>query len=172
MNDMSPREKYMVLGAAVFVGIVLCYIFIVSPQLSELEKLERVIPLKEKEIETCQELIAEYKQLKVVLDKQKKKIGDRGSSGFMQSYLDAEASALNITVASMVPKSIDVDEEFTEQQVDLKLERLTLNSLVSFLYKLKTSDKLLTVKNIRIKRRYDDHSLSDVSLLISTLTEK
>lgn len=167
--NLAPREKIMVIAGAAFLFIIFVFFGIIGPKLDNLDDLKIKVPKREKEVAESKLLIEDYYRLKQSLDNYKRKISDRGNEPFMQSYLESEAAGLGLNIASMVPKSVDLNDEYREDQVEIKLERITLDSLISFLYTVENSPKMLSIKNIRIKRRYDDHSLSDVTMTISTL---
>jgi len=170
--NLAPREKIMVSAGAIVLFVLFLYFGIIGPKLDRLDELKRLIPLKEKQIDELKENIQDYYRLKQLLDEQKQKIDSRGSEPFMQSYLESEAAALDLLIASMVPKSIEVNEMYREDQVEIKLDAITLDSLVTFLHRIENSPSLLTIKNLRIKRRYDDQTLSDITTTISTLVAK
>lgn len=172
MNDLAPREKIFIASGAIILIALLTYFAIILPQQKKLVKYKRLIPIKESQIKECSQLIAEYNQLNGMLNRQKQLIERQGNASFMQSYLEQVASTLDLTIGSMIPKTIDLNDEYNENQVEIKLERISLDSLIIFLHKLENSKKLLAIKRLRIKRRYDNHSLSDVRMTISTLSLK
>ncbi|MFC1854133.1 type II secretion system protein GspM [candidate division CSSED10-310 bacterium] len=169
---LAQREKIFIISGSILLAVMLIYMGFVEPYMERLQKLQQLIPKKEAQIKECQAMVGEYSKLKQILDEHKKRISENDSASFMQSYLESEASALSLTIASMVPKSHDLNDIYREDQVEIKLERITLDALVSFLHRIENSKRFLSIHNLRIKRRYDDHTQSDVTVNISTLIKK
>ncbi|MBN2383800.1 type II secretion system protein M [bacterium] len=170
--NLAPRERNTVICGAVLLLMLLLYFGIIEPKQARLEELKDRIPLKEQQIVELKNNIQDYYRLKQLLDEQKQKIDKRGNEPFMQSYLESEAAALDMIIASMVPKNVDLDDTYREDQIELKLESITLDTVVKFLYRIENSPKMLTVKNVRLKRRYDDKTRIDATLTITTLIVK
>jgi len=169
--NLQLREKIFVTVGVILLVLVMGYLLLIEPQIKRQEDLQYLIPKKESQIAECKLMIAEYYRMKGILDDQKTKIEDQESTQ-IQSFLDTLATELEITIASMVPKVVDLNDEYQEYQVEIKIDRIKLDHLIKFLFRLENTDKMLTIKTIRIKRRYDDHTLSDVIMIISTLILK
>jgi general secretion pathway protein M len=67
----------------------------------------------------------------------------------------------------MRPQPVAVKDEFKEESVEIKLEKIALDQLVRILYQIDTADAFLQVKNLRLKIRFDNKAQLDAVLTIS-----
>ena len=85
--------------------------------------------------------------------------------------LEAKARELNLqdNIASMKPFTTQLDSGLVESSVEIRLEKLALRGLVEFLQRVEGRGSLVATRRLRVKSRFDDPQLLDVSILVSTL---
>ena len=72
----------------------------------------------------------------------------------------------------MKPKKIPLNESYDENLVEVQMENISLTELVDFIHKIESSGHLLKVKRLRVKTRYDDRNLLNVTLQVTTYKKK
>jgi general secretion pathway protein M len=68
----------------------------------------------------------------------------------------------------MRPQPSSVQDTVRENSVEIKLEKIRLDQLIRLLYAIDSTDACLQVKNLRVKTRFDDRTLLDAVLTISS----
>jgi len=71
--------------------------------------------------------------------------------------------------ASMKQQELPLDENYYERIVQIRLESLTLEQLVDLLQKLESSEVLVKVKSLHIKKNLTNANLLDSIIEISNL---
>jgi len=91
--------------------------------------------------------------------------------GPLFSYVEklTDQAGVRDNLLSMRPQQSTQQGEYRQQQVELRLEKLSLSQLVQFLYAIEYSAQGVQIKSMRIKRRFEDHSSLDVNLSIFSL---
>jgi hypothetical protein len=59
-----------------------------------------------------------------------------------------------------------------EEEADVYIEKVTMNEMVNFFYRIKNAPMVLTVKKITIKKSFENPELLNVSLILSFLKSK
>jgi len=90
------------------------------------------------------------------------------------SFIEDLANKQNIreNIGSVKPKTIPLNDDYDESIVELKVDNVSLSELVDFIYKIENSGHLLKVKRLRIKTRYDNRDLLNVTLQVTTYKRK
>ena len=81
----------------------------------------------------------------------------------------AEKSGIKDRIENIKERAATPSELFDEVAVDVRITKVTVPQLVDFLYNIEQHPQLfLKVKQIQVKRRYDNRQLLDVSFQAST----
>jgi len=81
----------------------------------------------------------------------------------------ASQSGIKENVDSIKERATVPSEIYDEATVDVRISRVTLEQLVDFLYKIESDkSRVLRIKQIQMKPRYDNKKLIDVSFQVST----
>jgi hypothetical protein len=59
-----------------------------------------------------------------------------------------------------------------EEEADVYIEKVTMNEMVNFLYRIKNAPMVLTVKKVTIKKSFENPELLNISLILSFLLSK
>jgi general secretion pathway protein M len=94
----------------------------------------------------------------------------KGENFSLFSFVEAitAQAATKENLVYMRPQPVSVQEDFKEESVEIKLERIRLDQLVRLLYEIDAANAYLQVKNLRIKTRFDDQSQLNAVLTISS----
>ncbi len=171
--NLSQREQRVLIGAgAVFVLLILY--LTVDSVLQGYDRLETKIAKTRKEVENLTQLREEYMEAHKQLEEVKTKL-DRMEKGFsMLSFIEDLANKQNIreNIGSVKPKELPLNDDYNESIVELKMDNVTLPDLVDFIYKIENSGHLLKVKRLRIKTRFDNRDLLNVTMQVTTYKRK
>lgn len=166
---MSPREQTMalVVAAALLLLIIVLPTTIASSRIS---KLEREVSEGGKQFREVVHAIESYDQKKGQLAQLQQVL----AGGFDQSLsttLEALADQTGIKdkIDSLKEKAVAPSDMFEEASVDVRLKRVTLGQLLDFLYAIEHHpEKILRLKGLSIKPRFDNKQELDVSFSVST----
>ena len=171
--NLSQREQRVLIGAGAFLVVMILY-FGVDSIVQRYDKLESRIATKRGEIEKITRLRAQYMEAHKQLAEIKAKL-DQMERGFsVLSFIEDLAKKQNIreNIGSVKPKKIPLNDDYDENIVELKMDNVSLSELVDFIYKVENSGHLLKVKRLRIKTRYDNRDLLNVTMQVTTYKRK
>jgi len=171
--NLSQREQRVLLGAGILFVLMLLYLGVDSI-LDRYQKLEDKIVTKRGEVEKIARLRTQYMEAHRQLEEIKAKL-DQMERGFsVLSFIEDLANKENIreNIGSVKPKKIPLNDTYDENIVELKIDNVSLSELVDFIYKVENSGQLLKVKRLRIKTRYDNRDLLNVTLQVTTYKKK
>jgi general secretion pathway protein M len=166
---LQPREQIM---AMVVTGIVLILVIIMPISLanSRISKLEKDISTSREQINDVAREIGDYNSEKSRLNAVESQLRsgfDTSISTTIESL--ASQSGIKENVESLKEKPLAPSDIFDEASVDVKIARITLEQLVDFLYKVEgEKGRVLRVKQLQTKPRYDNRKLLDASFQVST----
>lgn len=171
--NLSQREQRVVLGAGALFVLMLLYLGVDSV-LDSYQKLEDKIVAKRGEVEKIARLRTQYIEAHRQLEEIKTKL-DQMERGFsVLSFIEDLANKENIRekIGSVKPKKIPLNDTYDENIVELNIDNVSLRELVDFIYQVENSGQLLKVKRLRIKTRYDNRDLLNVTLQVTTYKKK
>ncbi len=170
---LSRRERNVLIGAAAFLLVLGLYL-LVDSSVQRYHLLEKKIVTKKAEIRQISRLRAEYLEAHRQLANIKKQL-DRGKKGFsILSFIEDLAKKENMreNIGSVKPKKMPLNDAYEEHLVEIHMENVSLPDLVDFIYRIEHSGHLLKVKRLRIKTRYDNRDLLNVTLQVTTYVKK
>jgi general secretion pathway protein M len=171
---LSSREKIMVSVAALFVVSALIYGILLRPAMEKGKRLRGMAVRKQAELTRFVELSSRYQELETALSRLENRVSNRKGGTSLLADLEAKAKELNLqdNIASMKPFTTQLDTGLVESSVEMRLEKLSLRGLVDLLQRVEGSGSLAVTRKLRVKSRFDDPQLLDVSILVSTLEPK
>lgn len=167
MRNLSTREKIILAIGAIFCIVALIYVALVAPYTSRIELLERKINAGQRQLEQVKAMEQEYTSLA----RQIKRISssDQDVSGlfsFVENQVQQVAGRDKLN--SMRPIAPVRHGDLVEEGLEVKIERITLRQIVDLLQRLEQSKRPLRIKSLDLKVRFENKSLLDASLTIST----
>jgi len=168
MIRINPREKRALVAGGCAVAALLIYLLVVSPYMNAMERWDRRIDVKSKELEEVLALQEEFVRLK----EKARLLEDmvRSGPGFsLLSFLESLATKNKIKnqIAYMKPLTTPGNERYRESSVEMKVEGVTLKQLVDYLYQVEQSRQPIRIKRINIAKKKEEAYL-DVTLQAST----
>ncbi len=166
MITLAKRERYFVIGAACCIGIFLLFKLLISPFFDNRARMQSGVKAKEVELREMIELSAEYEAYKGDSQGIEQSLARRRSGFSLFAFLDEAANKADVKkyIKSMDPSTSKSTGPFKESMVEMKLEAVTLNQLVEYLYRIESSEDLIGIKRISIKQNGKQDGYLDVVL--------
>lgn len=167
IRNLSTREK-MILGAGiVFCVAVLLYVGVIAPYTSKMQGLERKISAGQAQLEQVTVLQQEYQSLAQQIKQISTDQQDvSGLFSFVENQVQQVAGRDKLT--SMRPVAPIRHNNMVEEGLEVRIERISLRQAVDLLQRLEQSQRPLRVKGLDLRVRFENKSLFDASLTIST----
>ena len=170
-SKLSVRERWLVLGAAVFVGLALLFAIIVNPLMDKKQRYIRMAQDKRQDLAQFSEFASEYRSLQASLAEIKKKVASDSSDMSLLAAMESSARKLGMAdrIASMKPFTSELESGMVQSSVEMRVEKVDLKGLVQFIEAIETGPNMAVTTRLRIKTRFDDPALLDTTLLVTTL---
>jgi type II secretory pathway component PulM len=166
---LSPREQRLVAIFGGLLGVVLIWSLVISPFLGGRAAMQREITGLRSELGELEGLARQIRQLQSDAPSGRKGGATaRATADFsLLSFVEkaAAASLRPESIASMSPGRRALDGGRQETTVELKLSSATLGELVALLRAIETEASPVYVKQFSVRKRYDDASRFDVTLV-------
>jgi general secretion pathway protein M len=168
---MSPRERWLVAGAILFVGIAILYGFVIQPLVDNERSYQTRAQRKLEALTEFRDLAKEYRELEFTLKQLEERALDGDSQGSLLAVMESEAKKLGLAdkIASMKPFTTELDSGVVQSSVEMRVEKVDLKGLVDLLERLEKGKQSAVTSRLRIKTRFDDPTLLDATVMVSTL---
>ena len=167
MKNLSLREKQILIGGGSVVLVLLLVFGLVVPLAEMLGGMDARLVKKQRQVEEARLVQADIIKVKTQLAQLEKKLdGKQGSSLFALVENSSDQLGIRDNLVSMRPQSPSLREGFRIEAVDLRLEKIRFDQLVSLLKAFDSADALLNVRQLKVKKRFDDPTLVDVNLQV------
>ncbi len=173
-SKLSARERWLVLGAAVFVGSVLLFAVIINPAMEKKQRYLRMAQDKRQDLAQFREFASEYRSLQSSLVEIERKVAASSSDMSLLAAMESNARKLGLAdrIASMKPFTSELESGMVQSSVEMRMEKVDLKGLVKFIEAIETGQQLAVTSRLRIKTRFDDPALLDTTLLVTTLESR
>jgi len=168
VDNLDAREKGVLVGGALFVLCFLILQFVILPFLDARTNLETSIERKRKELVKIKQLQKEYRTLRVQEGGIRVKISQRSPGFTLFTFLDKQATKAQVKkeIKYMKPSVQEGDNSLDESMVEMKLQRITLQSLVTFIQLIESEEKVVSIRRISIQESGNEQGYLDVILQI------
>jgi general secretion pathway protein M len=167
----NRREKYLVSAGLAGILVFLILQLLVFPHYEKQDRLSQMVRAKQKTLEDIRQLKAEYETLRVRTDWSKSRIDQRDRGFTLFSFLDelAGKAGLKQNITYMKPSTtIQKNNPLKISQVEMKLQAITVDQLVSYLHMVETSANMVTVKRMSVTREGKQEGSISVVLQVET----
>ena len=166
---MSPREQTFALVGAIIV-VVLVVILPVYVASNRISRLEQDLVQGRRQFRDVMRTIDAYNGHRVELaGLQQTLAGGYDSSISTTIESIAEKNNMKDQIDSLKAKATAPSDLFEESAVDVRIRRVELKPLIDFLYAIENDpEKMLRIKTLNMKPRFDSKKLVDVSFTVST----
>ena len=163
MIRLARREKLLATGLVIFMASWFLFTVAVRPALARIETLGRVIPENQQELEKVRAISKKYILLSSRLDSLHTNIASQKETIELLPFLESliEECGLAKNLDTMKRDILQIDSNYSETIVEVRLESLSLGELVDFLHKIESSQVRARTKSIFIKRNMANKNLLD-----------
>lgn len=165
---LSQREKWIIGGGLLILGIVFVWFALLSPYLSTMSKLDRRVAAMERNLIDSSQMAEEIELLRTQLAAAgKRKQGRRPLFSKVEGL--TEQTGVREQLLSMRPQPATVQGDFRQQLVEIRLEKISLAQLVRLLHAIEYRSGGVQVKSMRVKPRFEDRAALDVNMVLMSL---
>jgi general secretion pathway protein M len=165
---LSTREIAVVAIGAVVVVFMASWLLVIEPVGEKLALLDRKLTEQLRSMEKMQRLTANFARLEKQITATEQRL-KRSKNFSILSHLEGQAKQGQVKqhIVQMKPLSGQSTRFYKENVVEIKMEKIPLDQLVRYLYKVENSPELLRIKELRIKPRFDNKNLMDARFKVS-----
>jgi len=166
-EDLSARERILVLAAGALLTIGVLYAGVVMPAVAASDRAEQRRYSAEQQLSAMTRLRAEFDDVHHRLTAVEDRIRT-GPKGNLRTTLESLARQALVKVESMEPQASPANETYRENKVEVELKGVTLSQSVNYLHQIESAQQVLSVKSLRIRTRADNPELLDVTFTVSS----
>ncbi len=162
--NLKLREKQVVIIAFACIAMLIAFQVVMRPALNRKNDLKRVVPQKKLILSELQAKSSDYNSLKQKLEQIRSKIESQQKDRKILSSLEQiqKDCGLTTNVANITPSTMKITDEYEKTSVEIKYNKVTLAQITQFLQKVETSDLLIGIKSMEIKRGVQNPALLDI----------
>jgi general secretion pathway protein M len=167
---LARRERYFVSGAALFIAIFFIFQFLISPFFETRRKIKRGVRAKQAGLEEIVKLSSEYNRYRKGSQGIKQILADRRKGFTLFSFLEKTARDAGVknSIKYMKPSVSTGSGPYKESLVEMKLEAVTLEQLSGYLWRVESTDSVVSIKRISIKENSNKTGRLDAILQVLT----
>lgn len=170
---LAKREKYFVSIAACLIALFLLFQFIISPFFEKRDRLRKGIIKQEQDLKELSVLIAEYYNHKQSSQDIDKILSQRKKDFTLSSFLEKATRETQIDkyIKNLKRSSSKGTGPYEEPMVEAKLEGITVDQLIRYLYKIEDPDNLIFIKRISITDNKKEEGYLDSVIQVMTFQQ-
>ncbi len=169
IKTLNQRERYMVIGGGVLLGLVLVVFILILPYQNAMERFERKIITRQAQLAEVRQLQADYLQLRQQSSRLKRMM-DQGGKVPPLTFLEETARTIGGRENLLLMRPLGSVDQGSLQidTIEFKLERLTLEQVVRLLREIEQAQPPMRVDRLLVKQRFDDATQLDMTTTVST----
>ncbi len=171
LKKLNKRERYIIYGAACILGLLVVFQLIVNPFFAKRNQMKKNLQAKMVMLEEMQQWQAEFEALKKNTQISKSRFARRSQGFRLFSFLDqmAKQAGIKDRVTYMKPSPAQKSGEYRISRVEMKLDAITLDQLVTYLHGVETSENMVDVKKLSITKKDKQQGLISVVMQVETI---
>ena len=168
---LTQREKQIVLGGIVLLGLLAVFQVFVRPALNRIRTLERVVAEKQQNLDNLKTQSDEYIALRNRLEKLRLAIAT-GQDKKILSFIESAQKECGLMqrVTSMTPTTTAINDIYEKTYVEVKYGAVTLEQIIQLLSKIEFSDLPLGIRTLEIKRGVQNPALLDAAIQLVSVS--
>ena len=174
VDSLDEREKRVLLGGGIFLLCFFVLQLVILPLWEVRSGLLTSIERKSSELEKIEQLQDEYQQLKLQEGGIEARIAGRSPGFTLFTFLDKQATKTQVKkqIKYMKPSTEERDGNLQESMVEMKLQKITLKSLVSYIRLVESEKNVVSIRRVSIQQSGNEQGYLDVILQITTFELK
>ncbi len=163
------RRQLIVIGAAVLVLLAVVQ-WLVRPVLNRRQKMAMSIQLTEQRLQELLNLEKTYRQALADNARVVKDLSERQKGFTLFAFMESLASrdGLKNQIEYMRPSVKSLSEVHQQEQVEMRLNGVTMASLVPYLYHIETAPEQVRINRLTIRPQQKNPSLLEVNMVVVT----
>ncbi|MBU1565929.1 MAG: type II secretion system protein M [Proteobacteria bacterium] len=174
IGSLTTREGWVLSCGLVFTICFLIFQFVAVPFIEARNNLSLSIEQKKKELVKVRELQQEYRNLKKAEGDVQAKIAAREPGFALFTFIDRQAEKAKVKkqISYIKPSTGAAEQSFHETSIEMKLQQITLESLVNFLLLVESEKDVVFIRRISIQENGNGQGYLDSILQIVTFEKK
>lgn len=167
---LASREKYFVSLAAFFIAIFFLFQFLILPFFETRSRIQRGVRAKEDGLQEMVRMSSEYHRYRKGSQGIKQILATRKKGFTLFSFLENTAGDAGVKayIKYMKPSISKGPGPYKESLVEMKLEAVTLQQLVGYIYRIESPNNVVSIKRISIKENNKKSGSLDAILQVLT----
>lgn len=163
------RKQILLIAGSVMV-LFLASQLVVRPLLKKKEKLAKNIERSEKRLQELVDLEKLYLDMKAENSRVEKDLQQRKQDFTLFAFLEGLASrdGLKRQIEFMRPSVKQLSDMHQEEQVEMRLKGVSLESLIPYLYHIETAPEKVAISRLTIRPQQRNRSELEVNLVVVT----
>jgi hypothetical protein len=164
---------YMASACGLLLIALLYYGLIISPAMSERKKLISRIADRGSDLQQMKALKNEWESFQGMRKEAEQRLARKGQSFTLLSFLETISRAVGVDkkIQYMKPLSLPHEEgDLRPEGIEMSLDQMNMKELVTFLYRIEYSGKLLHIKRIKIQKSSKDRTIK-VTLQVTSYSK-
>ncbi|KPL25657.1 MAG: hypothetical protein AMJ75_00070 [Phycisphaerae bacterium SM1_79] len=165
---LTQREKQFAVGGAAFLGVIIAFQTLIRPAVGRVRTLRRVVAEKRETLDELHAKSEEYDALRSQLERIRLTIEHQQTDRQMLSFIERvqKDCGLMQKVIYMTPTTTAISDMYEKTNVEVKFGAVTLNEIIQFLVKIESSELLVGVSSLDVKRGVRNPELLDAVIQV------
>lgn len=175
MNNLTSREKQIVVGGGILAIIFICIQFIYLPAYDNNAALTQALSAEQRSFQRIKALEKEYRTMSPDNSGTDKLIKARAKGFTLFSYLDRQASQSGVKehIDYMKPQTRELENQsYSLAVVKLKLKKLAFKDLVRFINKVESPGKGIHIVSLSLTKSGKEGRYLDAVIEAQTVMTK
>ena len=170
MITLAKREKNFVIGAVCFLIIFFLFKSFIIPFFEKKDRMQKGIITRKNDLEEMIRLSGEYEAYQGDSQGIEQVLARRRRGFTLRTFLQQKASEAGVIIGSEESRSRETGQ-FIESTMEVRLEAVTIRQLKEYLYRIESSEDLVSVPRISIRQNKKEPGYHDVTLRALTFEE-
>lgn len=163
MIQLTRRERQLAIGLTAVIVLWGLYALAIKPTRARIRTLQRVIPEKQAELRQLQAISTEYLALQKRSREWQTRLASQSHDFQLTTFLETVIERHKLTghVVTMQPDTLQPQAGYSEVIVTLELQDISLKQLIDFLVAVESSDAVVQVGSLHIRKDTTNELLLD-----------
>jgi general secretion pathway protein M len=167
-QQLTPRERIIMLIGGIVIGLSLFLVLVVDPLLSILDRLERQTARKQKDLYELALVSREYAVKQDRLTKAENRLPPANGRFSLLTFMEEATTSARVRdrITGMQPQVQTLPQGYEETAVDLRLDGVKLPELLALLAAIDQAPYDLHVRHLKIHPKFDSPVNLDATLRV------
>ena len=170
--NLNKREKLAVYAAGVFIAFFIFVQFIISPVFEKRNELRGRLAAKQTTVTEMKKLRDEYFMMQRKAEISRQGFSKRPAGFTLFSFLDKLAGETGVKnrISYMKPSSVaEENSNLKLSRVEMKLQEISINDLVSYLYGIENSENMIIVRRLSVTKAGQGNNFLSAVIQVETI---